>query len=67
MAGKEVQNNICKSTKVLICPFIVLNVAGSFNIENRKVEFSMIIIDIRMVGKVFWIFHFGLSPVFFVT
>ena len=51
--------NVLKS--LTLFSIIVFNVHSSFDIENRLLKFSVIIIDMLMEGTVSQIFYLGLS------
>ena len=58
---KEFKIYILKSTNILIFSLHFFNVVISFNIEYRKLKFSMIILEMMMEGTMSQIFYLGLS------
>ena len=53
-----------KGQKLSFFPIIFLNVDSSFNISDRLLKFSVVIIDMLMEGTVSQIFYLGLSLCF---
>ena len=56
MIGKGVKN-ICTKVLILIFSLMLLNMASSFNIEDRKLKYSMIIHNMMMGGTVSQTFY----------
>ena len=58
---KEFKIYILKSTKILIFSLHFFKVVITFNIEYRKLKFSMTILEMMMEGTVSQILYLGLS------
>ena len=61
---KELKIYVLKRTEIVIFPIVFLNVDSSFNILDRLLKFSVVIIDMLMEGTVSPIFYIGLSSCF---
>ena len=56
---KESKIYVLKSTIIIIFSIIFFNVDSSFDIENRTLSLSVVIIDMLMKGTMFQIFYLG--------
>ena len=57
----SINQYVLKNTKIPIFSVIFLNFDSSFNIKDRKLKFSVVVLCIMIKGTVSQIFYLGLS------